>query len=173
MTVTYEAIASQTLGSNVASISFTSIPSTYTDLVLIINTNNSSAAESTLRLNNDTATNYSRTVLSGTGSAAQSGRYTNQVGLGLSYNVFSPSTSNVFQSIRVDIMNYANTTTFKSVLFRANLASAGTEATVGLWRKTPEAINTITVLADSAPNTTPRFNFTTGSTFSLYGIKAE
>jgi hypothetical protein len=138
-----------------------------------MNTNNSSAAESTLRLNNDTATNYSRTVLSGDGSTAQSGRYSNQVGLGLSYNVFSPSTSNVFQSVIINIFNYANTTTFKTVLFKAGLASAGTEATVGLWRKTPEAITTVTLLADSAPNTTPRFNFTTGSTFSLYGIKAE
>jgi hypothetical protein len=67
----------------------------------------------------------------------------------------------------VSIMNYANTTTFKTVLSRSNNAGAGggTSALVGLWRKTPEAINQVVINAIGG-------NWITGSTFNLYGIQS-
>jgi len=61
-------------------------------------------------------------------------------------------------------MNYSNTTTNKTVIGRHNGAS-GPVASVGLWRNTA-AINSIRISNSSA------VNFTIGSTFSLYGIKA-
>jgi len=60
-------------------------------------------------------------------------------------------------------MNYANTTTNKTILSRSNAADKGVMATVSLWRNTA-AINSITLLASAN-------NFATGSTFSLYGVK--
>ena len=62
-------------------------------------------------------------------------------------------------------MNYSNTTTFKTILMRANNAALGVDAIVGLWRSTA-AINEIKVFPTGGAN------FETGSTFSLYGIKA-
>jgi hypothetical protein len=61
-------------------------------------------------------------------------------------------------------MNYANTTTYKTVLSRANNSAAGTEAIVGLWRSSA-AITSMTVLSETG-------NIAIGSTFSLYGILA-
>jgi hypothetical protein len=65
-----------------------------------------------------------------------------------------------------DIMDYSNSTTFKTVLSRTSNAGNGTGATVCLWRKTPEVITSITIFTESA------INFAIGSTFSLYGIQA-
>jgi hypothetical protein len=62
-------------------------------------------------------------------------------------------------------MNYANTTTFKTVLSKATSPSTFVRRYVGLWRKTPEAINRIYVFTDGD-------NFNIGTTFTLYGIKA-
>ena len=62
-------------------------------------------------------------------------------------------------------MNYANTTTNKTVLLRNNNTAFGTEAQVGLWRST-SAINTIKLYLDRAEY------YVVGSTFTLYGIKA-
>ena len=61
-------------------------------------------------------------------------------------------------------MNYANTTTYKTVIGRANNAGYGADTSVGVWRNTA-AISTITLTALTA-------NFASGSTFTLYGIKA-
>ena len=62
-------------------------------------------------------------------------------------------------------MNYSNTTTYKTVLTRANIASADVEAVVGLWRST-SAVNQLDVKQGGA------VTFSVGSTFTLYGIKA-
>ena len=75
MATTYEAIQTTTLGSAAADITFSSIPATYTDLVLVyIGATVSNNINYYLRFNGDTGTNYSYTYLSGTGSAVGSGR---------------------------------------------------------------------------------------------------
>jgi hypothetical protein len=73
---TYEAIATQTLGSAAASVTFSSIPSTYTDLVLVCNfeTSSNAIAGVYIQFNGDTSTNYSSTNLIGNGSTAESSR---------------------------------------------------------------------------------------------------
>jgi hypothetical protein len=65
----------------------------------------------------------------------------------------------------IDIMNYSNTTTYKTALHRFNDANAIVFAIVGLWRNTA-AINQVRVFSTNA------VNFAVGSTFTLYGIKA-
>ena len=161
MTATYEPISTQTLGTAQASVTFSSIPATYTDLVLVFNGTTASAQFMELRFNGDTATNYSATRLSGNGSSATSDRTSTQDVMFVG-NLHTAQTTNILQ-----IMNYANTTTFKTVLCRSNQAGAQVSARVGLWRKTPEAITTIFVRSGGGAN------FSIGCEFTLYGIKAE
>jgi hypothetical protein len=63
-------------------------------------------------------------------------------------------------------MNYANTTTYKTVLQRGNNLNGLVRADVGLWRKTPEAINSIYVYVYGGAN------LDAGMTLTLYGIKS-
>lgn len=164
---TYEPIATTTLGSSTASvIVMSSIPSTYTDLILVINGGTSSGANALyMRFNNDSSSIYSTTYLYGNGSSAASGRLTGRDAAAIGYFV-EPGTGNEFNSI-AHIQNYSNTTTFKTVLDRANSTAGtypGAEASVSLWRST-SAINRIDVLV-----TTNTLN--SGMTLTLYGIKA-
>lgn len=157
----YEVISTQTLGSAVASVTFSSIPQIYTDLVLVFNGQVATANNIVLEFDSDSATNYSGTYLLGSGSSALSGRTTNRNfidGGGVSAGSNSTSVFNIF--------NYANATTFKTVLCRSATPADGTYLWASIWRKTPEAINSILV------RTVNSYNFSIGCTFALYGIKA-
>lgn len=156
---TYEAIATQTLGSAAASVTFSSISGAYTDLVLIIAGVQSVADNPYVQFNSDTATNYSRTQLSGDGSSASSSRNSNNAKI-----IFTGGDLSTFNAI-LNIQNYANTTTYKTVLIRSNSASDRTAAAVGLWRST-SAITSL-LIANNSANT-----FAAGSTFTLYGIQS-
>lgn len=165
MASTYTPIATTTLGSDQASVTFSSIPSTYTDLILVTNEKQSGARVSAIQLNSDTGTNYSWTELYGTGSAAGSSRSSSTARIYYGYNAGYSDSTNFDANAIIHIMNYANSTTYKTVLIRANNATNGTDATVGLWRSTA-AINTIYLYMDNLSN------YKAGSTFTLYGIKA-
>jgi len=159
MPTTYEPIATTTLGSAAADVSFTSITGTYTDLVLVAITQIGSSGDYLgVQFNSDTGSNYSRTRLSGNGTAASSERDTSVVRL----NFYAQPTSNFAVNV-LNIMNYSNTTTFKTVLARTDQAALSTNAYVGLYRST-SAITSIKLIGPG--------NFSTGSTFTLYGIKA-
>ena len=165
---TYTPVATTTLGnSTTASYTFSSIPSTYTDLVLIgagqLTVNGEGLG---VQFNGDTGTNYSFTYLSGSGSAAASGRQTARAYATSNWNTgFSNSTEN---NTIFHFQNYANSTTYKTVLARSNNAAGssnpGTETVVSLWRNTA-AITSILVKANTG-------FFTTGFTWTLYGIQA-
>ena len=161
MARTYEPIATTTLGSAAATVTFSSIPATYTDLVLIMSAKITSggATNDRIQFNGDTSSNYSTTVLYGSGSAAGSYR------LSSTSILIDDVTSTNFNANIINIMNYANTTTYKTVILRSSPPDSSVQANVGLWRKTPEAINQVSVLAGSS-------TFVAGSTFTLYGIKA-
>ena len=170
MATTYQPIATTTLGSAAASYTFSSIPATYTDLIIIasIKADSTTIATPALRLNGDTTSNYSATWLYGNGSTATSSRASSQTYLYTGDYVAGVESTN-FATFITQIFNYANTTTFKTVLSRnnqINSADGETGATVGLWRKTPEAINTILYTSTNGAN------YAAGSTFTLYGIKA-
>jgi hypothetical protein len=165
-TPTYTPIATQTLVTGTTTVTFSAIPSDYTDLILQTQARVASGALGlTLQFNSDTTTNYSNVFLYGTGSIDGSVRNgtTNQVNLG--YAAILDST-NWWMSTS-HIMSYSNTTTFKTVVSRDGDATEGVDAIVSLWRKTPEAINRIDI-----KNTGSSINFAIGSTFTLYGIKA-
>lgn len=159
-TGTYTLIASNTLSSGVTSLTFSSIPQTYTDLVLICNGSTSSNANNYLQFNSDTASNYSATRGSGDGTNPSSTNNTNQTQMLL--DGFGYWTSTYAGNKIIHILDYSNTSTFKTVLTRAN-STVGTDILAGLWRSTA-AINTIKFNSDST--------LQTGSTFKLYGIEA-
>ena len=161
MAKTYEPIATYTVPSAQASYTFSSIPSTYTDLILIMNPIAASNNTITMRLNSDTASNYSFTNLGGDGISATSGRQSN-----LTWFYVGDISGTTIGTTGIQIQNYSNTTTFKTCLIRNNVSATSTSTTVGLWRKTPEAINSITLTTFSG------INYSIGSTFTLYGIKA-
>lgn len=167
-TKTYKPIATTTLGGAVASYTFSSIPNTYTDLVLVYRTRASSQntyIDVICQVNSDTGTNYSYTYLTGDGASSSSGRSSNQVKMffdanGAPWNAFWGSGVGHF-------MNYANTTTYKTMISRGNNAggtSGGVDVVVNLWRST-SAINSIKIFLNGA------YNLDTDSTFTLYGIE--
>jgi hypothetical protein len=165
MTATYEKIATTTLGSTASDITFSSITGSYTDLVLIENGKVSAGggSYSRIRFNSDTGSNYSATYIYGNGTAAGSDRYSNQTFIPVNY-VAAIETNFNHNSI-INIQNYSNSTTYKTVLARSNNAATATDAAVALWRST-SAITSITYYLNSG-------SWATGSTFTLYGIKAE
>ena len=165
MTATYDKIASQILGSAAPSVTFSSISGIYTDLVLIINSSVTSGnVQNQLQLNGDTGSNYSTPYLSGSGSTVTSTRGSNVTQAVLGFDDYN--TTAIGLMTIVHIMNYSNTTTNKTILARGSNANTGVSSTVSLWRNT--AAITSVLLKNSGGN-----NYATGSTFTLYGIKAE
>jgi hypothetical protein len=154
-------IATNTLTATATTITFSSIPQTYTDLILVFQGRNGSGVnyEVETQLNGDTGTNYSFTQIRGTGSVANSGRASTINNFRLFY------TDNTMSSAVVHFINYSNSTTYKTYLSRSNSPSYAVEAIVGLWRNTAAITSISMTLAASG-------QFQIGATFTLYGIKA-
>lgn len=169
-TGTYTLIASNTLGSGTATVTFSSIPGTYTDLILVCSLPASASSNNSdglrFQLNSDTGSNYSATWLTNSGTTPVSSRESSTT-RGRFGNV-SQTTNDVGTAIG-HFLDYANTNTNKTVLGRSgNLNSNGDSnvfTAVSLWRSTA-AITSIALSQSS------NANFVTGSTFKLYGIEA-
>ncbi len=162
MAVTYEKIATTTLGSSAATVTFSSISGAYTDLVLITNSaTGTNDIDMYIQVNGDTGSNYSWTRITGNGTSAASSRASSS---NLGYRVGNMSGSNVGQNNAIiQFQNYSNTTTYKTILSRSNNPSLLIELFVGLWRST-SAITQIEIKAQAS------YSFSIGSTFTLYGI---
>jgi hypothetical protein len=168
MPSTYEPISTTTLGSNQTSVTLNSF-SGYTDLILVIGSA-TFTADSTLyvQYNTDTGTNYSSTRLTGNGSSASSSRTTSvnaaQIGAGDGMSATIP------QTCIVQFQNYANATTYKTALARWSRSDAEVAATVSMWRST-SAITSMEIYGGFG-NGTKNSSLKTGTTLTLYGIKA-
>jgi len=161
MAATYEPIATTTLGSAQASVTFSTISQSFTDLVVVMTGTIASggAGAASFQFNGDTSsTNYSNTRLYGDGTNAASTRNSNQPRVVVAFFSDSLPSTNI-----VSIMNYANSTTYKTCVYRNNASDNRAQAGVGLWRST-SAINSITITNSAS------LNFTVGTTFTLYGI---
>lgn len=168
MASTYTPIATTTLGSASSTVTFSSIPSTYTDLILVCSITSFSATGNVISAyvgngSIDSGSNYSSTNLRGNGSAAASGRYSTS-NLGMMIYAGSVGNGTGEANIIVNFQNYANTSVYKTSIARGNQPATLVDTTVALWRST-SAINIIQVNGGTA-------SFGTGSTFTLYGIKA-
>ena len=161
MPATYEPIATTTLGTAAASITFSSIPATYTDLRVVLVGTVTSIVDLIMQYNSDTATNYSYTRLFGNGSSAQSDNATSNGNIRLS--VGNPSTTIPFM-ITSDLFSYAGST-FKTCLNSTSQDTNGGGATgriVGLYRST-SAVTAISLTASGS-------TWKVGTTATLYGI---
>jgi len=162
---TYEPIQTYTLGSAQATISFTSIPSTYTDLRLVMTGTVTASAGSAfaMRYNSDTATNYSYIAFYGNGSSAQG--YDNAASI-----TAIIMTANFRTTIPVlatfDINSYAGSN-YKNTLITYSYDDGASGGLVtreaAMWRNTA-AINRIDI-------TTTSTTYAAGTTVTLYGIK--
>jgi hypothetical protein len=159
----YTALANVTLGSTAATVTFSSISSSFRDLVLIVNgTINTASSGITFRLNGDTSSSYSVVDMYGDGSTTGSGSGTGTRGY-LNYFNFTNS-----QSVWVaNFMDYSATDKHTTVLSRANNSSSGTEALACRWANT-SAVTSIEVTAFVGGS----YVFNAGSTFALYGVSA-
>jgi len=153
---TYTPIATSTLTSAAATFTFTSIPSTYTDLIIVLNGAITSGLSSLGIQYNSNGTGYSYTRLQGNGTTASSSRATGDDAVGF---VAQDSCMTTIQ-----INNYSNSTTYKTAISRtnSNYSSDGrTGSYVSLWQNTA-AITSIRLATSST--------FVAGTNFTLYGI---
>jgi hypothetical protein len=170
---TYTPLYSQTLSGNTTSVTFSNIPTTYTDLRIVASLRSTRSAlwdSLSLRFNSDASSTYSGTNLqSNSSSNMTSGRESNSV---LTFTGNFPAASapsSVFGLITVDILNYSNTTTNKTYLAKGNATLNATNndlELISLLYRNLSPITSITLLSQTSSS------FVSGSTFTLYGIKA-
>lgn len=165
--ITYTPIATTEIGSN-STITFSSIPGTYTDLRLVISGGIANDYwDMRWRYNDDSNSNYSQSSMYGDGSTATGSKTTNALlihsGVGIRSNSLNAATI-------VDIMNYSNTSAYKSCLVRhSNAGFGGASTCIGTWRSTA-AITSIYIYAGASNGGIAHMYAGTHAT--LYGIAA-
>jgi len=171
MANTYTLISSVTVGSGgAANMEFTSIPATYTDLLLklSVRSNRANVTDnfSVVRFNEDSGANYSIRRLRGNGSVA----FSNMTSLVTQLNIDATipganATASTFASTEIYIPNYASSNN-KSIQFDSvgedNVTQAFQFLTAGLWSNS-SAISSIKLFSNNA-------NYTEHSIAYLYGI---
>jgi hypothetical protein len=163
-TPTYELIDSTVLGSSSASVTFSSIPADYRDLVLVAEPEATTASAEEIRIelviNSDTGSNYSYVRMGGDGSSASSSSGT------LSWVLFNGFLADGERGIRIaQLMDYSATDKHTTLLVRDSSTDVGrVEATAVRWANT-SAVTSVEVRTRSG-------NYAAGSTFYLYGISA-
>lgn len=170
----FESIATATGTGSSGTITFSSIPSTFQHLQIRCISRNSATGTGSgdvlLRFNSDTGSNYAYHNLRGNGSVASAGGSASQTSIRMdNFSTNNGETSNIITAAIIDILDYASTSKYKTVrAFTGNDNNGNSTAILrlnsGLWMST-SAISTITLTLNLANN------FTTQSTFALYGIK--
>jgi hypothetical protein len=160
-TPTYTPLATVTLGTATASVTFSSIPATYRDLILeiVIQPNAVAMDNVFLRFNSDTGSNYPYVEAFGSGASVGGGSGTTTYFL-LGYHGGGTAPTQIGTSI----LDYSATDKHKTGLVRNDKTGQGTSMIAARWANTA-AITT--VLVDSVASTFP-----TGSTLNLYGVIA-
>ena len=173
MPSTYTLISSNVLASNAASVTFSAIPSTYTDLVVrcSVRTDETGGTTSLLNLRiNGTTVNYSNTELRGDGSAASSTLNAAATSTRIRYVNQDGSTTNTYANVELYIPSYtvAQNKPFSSVAAQEQNASTAGAAWIAtqaqLWRDA-------TAISSLEFYNTSGYNLRSGSSFYLYGIK--
>jgi hypothetical protein len=160
-TSTYDLIASNVLGSSAASVTFSSIPATYRDLIVVVNgLGNGGEVNADLRFNSDSGTNYSFVRMRGSGTAASSSSGTSKTVISTEL-AFSNTEQRNHQIMQ--IMDYSATDKHKTVLISENSNGVyGVIAAAARWANT-SAITSVEVRSTTN-------SFASGTTFYLYGI---
>ena len=165
----FESIATTTVVSNVSSVTFSSIPATYTHLQIRAIARGTQADISDqigIQFNGDTSANYVIHQFGGNGSIVFSGGNASQTRLVPAYIAGSSTAANIFGVGVINILDYANTNKYTTVRGLSGWDSNGAGYTIlrsGLWLNT-NAITSIVFTPDSG-------SFVQYSSFALYGIK--
>ena len=168
MTATYELIASNTLGSSAASVTFSSIPATYTDLVLRYSAKHTGGSQQYIyiTLNNNTSSVYSDTSLSGNGSSASSSRDSSSAPTAIYGLLLGGTGDDGFNSGEIYFPSYTANQNKPFSVFNVtedNATASQINAVAFLFSST-SAISEIKFQPGAN-------NLETGSSFFLYGIK--
>ena len=169
MPSTYTLISSNVLSSSAASVTFSAIPSTYTDLVLRVSARSDDASTVRgfrLNFNGVSGTSYSETYLSGNGATASSVRDSSISYSDLGVVSGGSTTANTFGSVEIYIPNYAGAT---NKPLSGDSASEDNSTTA--YRRANAALFSNTSAISSVVATLNAGNFASGSSFYLYGIK--
>jgi hypothetical protein len=153
-TPTYTPLATVTLASTAATVTFGSIPATMRDLIVVVNGKTSANQATGLRFNSDSGSNYSMVRMYTTASSTSTTTY----GL-LTTGDPSADTLSIAQ-----IMDYSATDKHKTFLVRSNIPANNTAAHAVRWANTA-AITTVAVEAIST-------TWAVGTTLNLYGVIA-
>lgn len=170
MANTYTLISSNVLSSSAASVTFSAIPATYTDLVLRASARNSAAVNNAvlgLRINGLSTTIYSTVFLQGTGSAASSSLNATQTELNGNTFEGTAQTADTFTTIEFYIPNYASATN-KPI---SGISHGENNATAALTRASANLIRSTAAITSIYLFDTGAADFVAGSSFYLYGIK--
>jgi len=174
-TSTYTPLATVTLGSSAASVTCSSIPATYRDLILVVtgrSTYTTDAGEGlSLRLNSDSGSNYSYVRMGGTGSSAFSDTASSQTRAFVS-SMRSSASSNTSPSVSiVQIMDYSATDKHKTILGRGTPdAGDGVTAHASRWANTA-ATTTVGIFPERNLQGASS-QWAIGTTLNLYGVIA-
>lgn len=167
----YESIATQTVGSGGASsITFSSIPSTYTHLQLraFVRTTRTGGPDILgVRYNSDSGNNYADHLLYGDGSSAQVDKDTTYPQQNVHRISSDADTTGIFSGFVIDILDYTNTNKYTTLRSLGGYDANGSGRIVsnsGLWMNT-NAVSSIYLFSVYSEN------FKQYSRFSLYGIK--
>ena len=172
VTNSYESIATVTLGSNATSVSFTSIPSTYTHLQIraIARTDRSGVASGDwmkITFNSDTGTNYAFHQMQGDGASASAAASASSANMEVIRVAGAASTANGFGAVVFDLLDYANTSKYKTQRTLGGYDNNGAgvvSLSSGVWMNTA-AVTSITFVPGGGTN------FVQYTSFALYGIK--
>ena len=157
---TYTQINSVTLAAASASVSFSAIPASYRDLVVIVEGNTATSGRPVMRFNADTGSNYTSVMMSAGGSPYSATISTTYIDPIPDYSV-TGKFSAIWQ-----VMDYSTTDKHKSLLVRLNQHDALiVHASAGRWANA-NAITALSVLTNNGAN------YSSGTTFTLYGIEA-
>jgi hypothetical protein len=167
---TFETIETRLLTSSQSAIVFSSIPQTYTDLVIVLVPISNGTNFVAVQFNTDTSaggTNYSRVTYSTGGTGPFTDQRSNRYAIEVDYfesTGTGPNTTN-----EIHIFNYTTTAAFKTILSKnsasdRNAGGVGVGTGVGTWRNT-EAINSVRLSLNAG-------TFSSGTRATIYGIKA-
>lgn len=166
ITPTYVLLNQVTLAASASDVTFSSIPSTYGDLVVICSVKGTSSAGGLtfqLRLNGDSGNNYDDVVMGGSSGGIFSNAVDPGSGVRLTYSGSNGTETCLFIT---NIMDYSSADKHKSVITRHSGGADGvrTDLFIGRWRNT-SPVTSVTIRPDAN-------SIASGSTLSLYGVYA-
>lgn len=160
---TFSQIYTTTTASDSATVTFSSIPNTYSDLFLSckIKPVNNGTAYLNVRVNSDSGSNYSNQQLVFTNANASAYQVFNDTGIEIVGNQFQ--TNGTF-NMTIDLNGYSSTSAWHPLMLKVDNTDSTSRKMLAIWKST-SAIDSITIFVSPTNS-----SIGAGSTFSLYGI---